>query len=446
MNEQQKNEQQRPIFTEDVIDLRAYFKVLHKRRWVIALGTFLAVLTSGILSFFILQPVYEAKTLLMVAQAGDDRQRAVEQGGLEGVVGTLARMPVMTMQTYLGQIQSEALMGRVIEKLDLDRALYEPRHLLGMVEAGVIKDANLIEVRVRHTDPVLARDIANAVNAEYLSMLSDKNEEQMARSVDFLERQRDEALARLDEAQEKLKGLEAQPRSVAVLDSEFSQKSEDLARYKSRLNVAVIEQRQAGAGVARMQEELNATPQTVSVERTTDQGVVTAREPNPVYAALSERLSERKAAQAEKEAEMEVLVQLIAGLEGETGALSAELTVKRAALDRLRDEVNRLEATANLLAEKVTETQIARSIDLGRTSVVVVSPANTPTAPVKPNKKLNMMLALVLGVMVFVGLAFVLEHLDYTIKTPEDVERHLELPVLGVVPKMDARSARRGAY
>lgn len=445
MNEQQKNGPQRPAFTEDVIDLRAYFKVLHKWRKVIALGTFLAVLTSGILSFFILQPVYEAKTLLMVTQAAD-RQRVVEQDGLEGVVGTLSRIPVMTMNTYLGQIKSEALMGRVIEKLGLDRALYEPRHLLGMVDASVIKDANLIEVRVRHTDPVLARDIANAIDAEYLLMLSDKNEEQMARSVDFLERQRDQALARLDEAQGKLKEFEAQPRSVAVLDAEFTQKSGDLARYKSRLNVAVIELRQTSAGVARMQEELNATPQTISVERATDEGVVTAREPNSVHATLSERLSERKAAQAEKEAEVEALTQLIATLDGETGVLLAELTTKRAGLDRLRDEVNRLDATANLLAQKVTETQIARSIDLGQTSVVVMSPANTPTAPVKPNKKLNMAVAFVLGLLVFVGLAFVLEHLDYTIKNPEDVERHLELPVLGVVPAVDARAARRSTY
>ncbi|ACA60164.1 GumC family protein [Candidatus Desulforudis audaxviator] len=445
MNEQQKNGPQRPAFTEDVIDLRAYFKVLHKWRKVIALGTFLAVLTSGILSFFILQPVYEAKTLLMVTQAAD-RQRVVEQDGLEGVVGTLSRIPVMTMNTYLGQIKSEALMDRVIAKLGLDRALYEPRHLLEMVDASVIKDANLIEVRVRHTDPVLARDIANAINTEYLLMLSDKNEEQMARSVDFLERQRDEALARLDEAQGKLKEFEAQPRSVAVLEAEFTQKSEDLARYKSRLNTAVIELQQISAGVARMQEELNATPQTISVERSTDEGVVTAREPNPVYATLSERLSERKAAQAEKEAEVQALTQLIAGLEGETSVLLAELTTKRAGLDRLRDEVNRLDATANLLAQKVTETQIARSIDLGQTSVVVVSPANTPTTPVKPNKKLNMAVALVLGLMVFVGLAFVLEHLDYTIKNPEDVERHLELPVLGVVPAVDARAAQRSTY
>jgi capsular polysaccharide biosynthesis protein len=443
VSEQQKNERERLVFAEDVIDLRALFKVLQKRRKVIVLVTFLAVLTSGILSFFFLQPVYEAKTLLMVTLAAE-QQRVVEQGDLEDVVGTLARIPVMTMNTYLGQIKSEALMARVIDKLGLE--MYEPRHLLAMVDAQIIRDANLIEVRVQHTDPVLARDIANAISSEYLVMLSERNQEQMARSVDFLQRQREETLAQLDEAQAKLKEFEAQPRSVAVLEAEFAQKSEDLARYKSQLNVATIELQQISAGVARMQEELDATPATVSVERTTEEGmVVTAKEPNPVYTSLSERLSERKAAQAEKEAEVAALTQLIATLEEETQVLLAELSTKRAQQERLQSEVNRLEATADLLAEKVTQTQIARSIDLGQTSVVVVSPANTPTAPVKPNKKLNIALAFVLGLMVSVVLAFVLEHLDYTIKNPEDVERHLDLPVLGVVPAVDARTAR-GTY
>lgn len=443
MSEQQKNERERLVFAEDVIDLRALFKVLQKRRKVIVLVTFLAVLTSGILSFFFLQPVYEAKTLLMVTLAAE-QQRVVEQGDLEDVVGKIARIPVMTMNTYLGQIKSEALMARVIDKLGLE--MYEPRHLLAMVDAQIIRDANLIEVRVQHTDPVLARDIANAISSEYLVMLSERNQEQMARSVDFLQRQREETLAQLDEAQAKLKEFEAQPRSVAVLEAEFAQKSEDLARYKSQLNVATIELQQISAGVARMQEELDATPATVSVERTTEEGmVVTAKEPNPVYTSLSERLSERKAAQAEKEAEVAALTQLIATLEEETQVLLAELSTKRAQQERLQSEVNRLEATADLLAEKVTQTQIARSIDLGQTSVVVVSPANTPTAPVKPNKKLNIALAFVLGLMVSVVLAFVLEHLDYTIKNPEDVERHLDLPVLGVVPAVDARTAR-GTY
>jgi capsular polysaccharide biosynthesis protein len=439
VNEQKKEQ----VFTEDVVDLRVVFKTLYKWRKVIALGTFLAVLTSGILSFFVLQPVYQAKTLLMATQAAD-RQRVVESGGLEDVVGSLSRIPVMTMSTYVGQIKSEALMQRVISELKLD---YRPSTLLGMVNATVIKDANLIEVSVQHVDPELARDIANSISTQYLLMLSEKNEEQMTRSVTFLKKQRDETLKESEIAQENLKNYEGQSRSVAVLEKEFTRKSEDLAKYQSQLNMSQVELRQMNAGVARMEDELTTTSPTVTMERVTEDGtIVTVQESNPVYVALSQRLSERRAAQAEKFAEVDALTQLISQLDGETEALVAELTEKRAKLERLRDEVNRLQNTVSLLAQKATETQIARSIDLGQTSVVVMSPANTPTSPIKPNKQLNIAIAFVLGMMVFVALAFLLEHLDYTIKAPEDVEQHLELSVLAVIPVVNAKSARQSGY
>ncbi|MDA8097347.1 MAG: GNVR domain-containing protein [Clostridia bacterium] len=439
MNEHQKEQ----ASAEDVIDLRVVFKTLYKWRKVIALGTFLAVLTSGILSFFVLQPVYQAKTLLMATQAAD-RQQVVERGGLEDVVGSLSRIPVMTMSTYVGQIKSEALMQRVISELKLD---YRPSTLLGMVNATVLKDANLIEVSVQHVDPELARDIANSISTQYLLMLSEKNEEQMTRSVTFLKKQRDETLKESEIAQENLKNYEGQSRSVAVLEKEFTRKSEDLAKYQSQLNMSQVELQQMNAGVARMEDELTTTSPTVTMERVTEDGtIVTVQESNPVYVALSQRLSERRAAQAEKFAEVDALTQLISQLDGETEALVAELTEKRAKLERLRDEVNRLQNTVSLLAQKATETQIARSIDLGQTSVVVMSPANTPTSPIKPNKQLNIAIAFVLGMMVFVALAFLLEHLDYTIKAPEDVEQHLELSVLAVIPVVNAKSARQSGY
>ncbi|WP_342581196.1 Wzz/FepE/Etk N-terminal domain-containing protein [Ureibacillus sp. FSL W7-1570] len=71
-------------------------------------------------------------------------------------------------------------------------------------------------------------------------------------------------------------------------------------------------------------------------------------------------------------------------------------------------------------------------------NVNILSPAELPEnpSPVKPNKMLNMAIALVIGLMVGVGLAFLLEYLDTTIKTEQDVEELLELPILGFVSKI----------
>ncbi|MCL6598845.1 MAG: capsular biosynthesis protein [Alicyclobacillus macrosporangiidus] len=68
-------------------------------------------------------------------------------------------------------------------------------------------------------------------------------------------------------------------------------------------------------------------------------------------------------------------------------------------------------------------------------NVQIVDPAvvNPDAKPVKPNKKLNIAIALVLGLMVSTGLAFLLEYLDTRLKNEDDVHRYLNLPVLGVI-------------
>ena len=57
-----------------------------------------------------------------------------------------------------------------------------------------------------------------------------------------------------------------------------------------------------------------------------------------------------------------------------------------------------------------------------------------PTAPIKPNKVMNIAIAGVLGVMIGLFVIFLLEYLDNKIKTPQDIEKHLGLPLLGVIP------------
>ena len=70
-------------------------------------------------------------------------------------------------------------------------------------------------------------------------------------------------------------------------------------------------------------------------------------------------------------------------------------------------------------------------------NVNIVDPAVPPQLPEKPNKRMNIMIAGVVGLMAAVGLVFLMEFLDQTIKSSEDINRYLELAVLGVIPRID---------
>ncbi|MBV4420090.1 capsular biosynthesis protein [Clostridium tyrobutyricum] len=67
--------------------------------------------------------------------------------------------------------------------------------------------------------------------------------------------------------------------------------------------------------------------------------------------------------------------------------------------------------------------------------IQIMDRAQIPNEPVKPKKTLNVAIAFFLGLIVSVGLSFLLEYQDNTIKTEDDIDRYLELPVIGVIPK-----------
>lgn len=70
-------------------------------------------------------------------------------------------------------------------------------------------------------------------------------------------------------------------------------------------------------------------------------------------------------------------------------------------------------------------------------NVRTIEAVEMPEKPVSPNKMMNIAIAFLLGLMVSVGLVFLLEYLDNTYKTKEQLEKELELPVLGVIPTLD---------
>jgi uncharacterized protein involved in exopolysaccharide biosynthesis len=138
-------------------------------------------------------------------------------------------------------------------------------------------------------------------------------------------------------------------------------------------------------------------------------------------------------------------------------AVQTEFRVARAREETLLGNVNRLRAEAQELNEKeiqylnlqrdadsnqqLYEAVLKRLKETGVTggletnNVSVIEEAVTPRVPIRPRKAVNLLIAVVAGLLVGVGTALTLEYFDTSLKTPDDVERYLGLPVIGIVPQ-----------
>ncbi|MBK5470001.1 MULTISPECIES: YveK family protein [Bacillus] len=95
---------------------------------------------------------------------------------------------------------------------------------------------------------------------------------------------------------------------------------------------------------------------------------------------------------------------------------------------------------ANATAD-VFKGEVAKIMNVDNVTVLSKAEVAENQSPIKPRPMLNVAIAFVVGLMASVGLAFLLEYLDNTVKKEEDVESLLGLPVLGIVARMDEKTA-----
>ncbi len=132
---------------EETIDLKEYFQIVKKRSWIIALITIIAMLASGIISFFVLSPVYEAKTTLLVdTDAPKDQSMTSDQ---------------MTVSEKLALTYGEIIKSRsVIQKVENELHTEVDKD---DITIGTVQDTGIISITVQGTNPQKVTDIANAL-------------------------------------------------------------------------------------------------------------------------------------------------------------------------------------------------------------------------------------------------------------------------------------------
>ncbi|HET9887336.1 MAG TPA: hypothetical protein VFR10_07475, partial [bacterium] len=110
-------------------------------------------------------------------------------------------------------------------------------------------------------------------------------------------------------------------------------------------------------------------------------------------------------------------------------------------LRQLEREIQNTSELYEQVAVKMVDTQISETEDQRMVNAKVLSPATVSLSFVQQRKSLFSLFAAMLGLSLGLALAFLLEGLDHSFKSPEDVEIHLGVPLLGSIP--DLRPARR---
>ncbi|MCJ7589129.1 MAG: polysaccharide biosynthesis tyrosine autokinase, partial [Candidatus Aminicenantes bacterium] len=111
----------------------------------------------------------------------------------------------------------------------------------------------------------------------------------------------------------------------------------------------------------------------------------------------------------------------------------------------LKNDISNKKNLLDMLMKRESETGVsARLRGLRTSNIRIADKARVPASPSSPNKKRNLLLALFLGLFGGVGIAYLLEYFDNSVKTSEDVERSAGLPTLGIIPEFSVDGYKKG--
>lgn len=399
--------------------------------------------------------------------------------GAEDAAITLATNPV---QVIVAQIQSslERLKNNI--NLMLKREQVEPSEqevldkqiqlIQEQVDISPERETRLLNIDAEDTDPVKAAQIANLLAQKYIEFdlatrlaSENKNMEWLSKEVYSMKKRLEDDEGAFYEYKQlnKVFSLDGKQK---VIDPKISELNNQYLATRSRrqeldAKLAEIDKQYSGSkNIAYVRSILNnesidaiyANLTSLELEQSRLGKVFKSKHPK-IQQVGSEIAKVRAKFNAELSKEIEnlkvqhtVLVnrekameETIAGFEDDAMDTSSK-EFKYTILQRNMDTSQQLYDT---LVAKIKESGVASS---GATSNIrIVEKASVPIDPTKPNKMKNLLLSIILGVFGGVGLAFFLEYLDQTVRTEEDVQNLLGLPVLSVIPVAD-KADREGYY
>ncbi|MCT1391457.1 Wzz/FepE/Etk N-terminal domain-containing protein [Peribacillus frigoritolerans] len=139
---------------EETISIKDIFKTLKKRWKLIMLLTLIAALISGTISYFLLTPVYQSSTQILVNQKKSENQ----------LDSTQIQSNIDMINTYSVIIKSPAILEKVIDELELDESVDQ---LSGKITINSQENSQVFSLTVQDSNPVKAVEIANTVSETF---------------------------------------------------------------------------------------------------------------------------------------------------------------------------------------------------------------------------------------------------------------------------------------
>ncbi|WP_225049594.1 YveK family protein [Priestia megaterium] len=145
---------------EETFNLKDLFQTLKKRIWLITLITIIAAIISAIVSFFVITPIYESKTQILVNQTKSDQQL---------YTGNEVQTNIQLINTYNVIIKSPAILDKVKDELNLDRSVDD---LNSQIAVSSATDSQVVEIIVQDPSPHVANQIANKTAEVFKKQIS----------------------------------------------------------------------------------------------------------------------------------------------------------------------------------------------------------------------------------------------------------------------------------
>jgi capsular exopolysaccharide synthesis family protein len=324
--------------------------------------------------------------------------------------------------------------------------------------ADPLPDTRMLVVSFAHTDPVVAATVANAVSRVFINYSFENKTEKYRDASEWLTRSTRELEAKVQEAEQEL-ATYSRANNIFSTDGKETLTGEKLSRLHDQATRAETDRilkeslyQEVKAGRVAQLPEAFSDPKISALQAKLGELTVQASELDVKYGPKNQRVVEVKQQIAAIQAQIEDSRKSLEGkLQADYERSVRDEASLKGALERAKGEAvqqNQATIQLNILQQKVATAKDLYTQFLQKTSQAkiesaeqhnnlrLVDPARVPGAPISPNRLRTIMIGLLVSLLTGAVLALLLEYLDNTVKSVEDVARYAQLPALSVIPSI----------